>query len=290
MAFDVGDPIPLVFNTTDATGAPANVGAAVLTITLPDGTLVVPPVGNIGVGIYQPVTPYLSTQGGRHKVTWVATGVNAQDYTDTFYVLAADPGLLISVDEARKALGKLPGADTAHDEDLRSLIASALAPMEDLAGSIVQRPYDEWHDGGSTLVCLLHGPAFSVTSVTECYGAGYSRPLTQQVLDGGAFDAFGYTVDLDDAILIRRIAGQAANFVGGHRNIHVVYTAGRTVIGPNIIRATRRLVRWLWQTEIQGSRPPNQGPDSAITTPSGYQIPKAILQLLGPDLRPPAVG
>ena len=119
MAFDLGDPIPLTFTTKDATGALAAVTTAVLTITLPDGTTVSPAVAAVSVGTYAPTTPYLSTLAGLHRVSWVGSGTNAQSYTDVFNVRAVNAGQLISLAEARTALGTQP-ANTTKDEDLRA--------------------------------------------------------------------------------------------------------------------------------------------------------------------------
>jgi len=196
---------------------------------------------------------------------------------------------LITLAQARASL-RVPVGQTVDDADLQDLITSATAAMEDLCGPILSRACDEWHDGGAPTVRLLQAPTTAITTVTESYGAGYNRVLTLQALDGGAFDAFGYTVDLVDGIITRRIAGRAAPFVGGRRNIHVVYTAGRASVPVNLQRATRRLVRWLWQTEMQGQRPANSSPETIATTPSGYQVPTVIKVLCGAELRVPGIG
>jgi hypothetical protein len=74
----------------------------------------------------------------------------------------------------------------------------ATGPMEDICGPILKRNCDEWHDGGGRTVRLLQAPAISITQIVECFGAGYTRTLTEQNLDAGSFDAYGYTVDLLD--------------------------------------------------------------------------------------------
>lgn len=292
MPFDIGDTVDLTWNPRDAAGNLVDVGAAVLTLTMPDGSTLTPAVTHGGVGIYAPTSPVITAQPGRHVVRWVATGANAQAYDDTFDVFDTDPGLIISLAEAKKALRTLPGFAAADEEDLRSLIASATGPMEDICGPILKRNCDEWHDGGGRTVRLLHAPVISITSVLEAYGAGYTRSLTLQNLDNGSFDAFGYTVDLDDAILTRRVSGVAGSFVGGRRNVHVVYVAGRAKIPPNLIRATRRLVRWLWQTEMQGiARPASgQSTEATVTTPSGYRVPPAVIELCGAEVQIPGIA
>lgn len=290
MAFDVGDTIPLVWQTVDASGQPANVGSASLVITLPDNSTVALALVNGSTGNYAPATPFVATQAGRHEVLWQGSGANAQANSDVFEVLASDPGLLISLAQARSSLGKLPGADVAKDEDLRSLIASATGPMEDICGAILAVDCDDWLDGGSSLLRLMDAPLIAVSSVVECYGAGYARTLTLQNLDAGSFDAYGYTVDLHDGTLFRRISGQLGPFAAGRRNVHVVYTRGRSVIPPNITRATRRLVRWLWQSEMQGGRPQGAQAEAVTVTPSGFAVPNAVIELCAAERRVVGMG
>ena len=49
---------------TDAAGTPANAGTVTATITLPDGSTVVPTIVNSGAGLYD--FDYLTTQAGRY--------------------------------------------------------------------------------------------------------------------------------------------------------------------------------------------------------------------------------
>jgi len=205
MAFDLGDPIPLTFTTKDATGALAAVTTAVLTITLPDGTSVLPPVAVVSTGTYAPTTPYISTVAGVHRVSWVGSGANAQDYADTFNVMAADPRLLISLADAKAGLG-ITG--TSKDEDIRSVIAAATPIMEDLCGPILRTTRTETYDGGTTQINLLWSPLISITSIIESYGSTYVRTLTQQdVFSGSGLDSFGFSVDLTTGIVTRRADG-----------------------------------------------------------------------------------
>lgn len=196
---------------------------------------------------------------------------------------------LITLAQARASL-RVPASQTVDDADLTDLITSATAIMEDLCGPIISRPGDDWLDGGGCTVRLLQAPILSVTTVTESYGAGYTRTLTAQPLDGTGFDSFGYTVDLVDGILTRRVSGIATPFVNGRRNIHVTYTAGRSSVPNNIQRATRRLVRWLWQTEMQGQRPSGSAPEAVSTSPSGFDVPNAVKTICAGELRIPGIA
>lgn len=281
---DLGDPVVLTFNVTDGNGAPADAGASVLTVTLPDASTIQPAVVHAGVGVY--TATFVTTQAGRHGVRWVATGANAQTYADVFNVAPAAPGLLISLAEARGALGNVPAAATAKDEDLRTAISEATPILEDLVGPIIPRVCDEWHDGGQGVVRVLYAPLISVTAVVESWGS-FTRNLTQDVLDVGPFSAYGFTVDLVDGFVQRRVVGRAGVFPRGRRNVHVTYTAGRSVVSPNIYKGARRLIRHLWQQEQQAFRPAMGQPDAnpMALTPSGFAVPRAVIEILGAEVR-----
>ena len=287
MAFDLGDPIPLTFTTRDATGALAAVTTAVLTITLPDGTSVLPAVTAVSVGTYAPTTPYYSTAAGIHRVSWVGSGTNAQDFADTFNVLAADPRFLITLAEARAGIGS--GASTAKDEDIRSLIAAATPIMEDLVGPILRTSRVDTYDGGTTQINVIWAPMISVSSIIESYGSNYQRTLTlQDIFAGVSSDAYGYTVDLGTGIITRRAAGVAVPFAIGRRNVQVSYISGRTVVAPNVLLATRRLIRHLWGQEQQSFRPNVLTPEAAMAlTPSGFAVPKVVIELCADSTRMP---
>lgn len=280
---DLGDPVVLTFKVTDASGNPAAAGAAVATVTLPDASTSTPAVTNPSLGTYQ--ATFATTQAGRHGVKWVATGANAQVFTDVFNVAASSPGLIISLAEARVALG-LNAASTATDGDIRGHILAATPVMEDLVGPIIPRTCVETHDGGSGTVRLLCAPVLTITSVSESYG-NFVRTLTAQPLDTGPFDAYGYTVDLNDGILTRRVSGSAGMFQVGRRNVLVTYVAGRAVVRDNLLNATRELVKFYAQKTQTPNRPDMGAADGVAmtSTPAGFAVPRHIVDLCGDDLR-----
>jgi hypothetical protein len=284
MAFDLGDPIPLPFLTVDLNGAAVDVTTAVLTITLPDATTVTPAVAHVTLGSYAPAVPYISTLAGIHRVSWVGSGANAQDFTDSFNILPADPRFLISLNEARLGLG-LAAANVVHNEDLRTFVSAATPIMEDLVGPALPASRVETYDGGRPKIVLLWSPLLSVSSVVESYGT-FERTLTaQNIFDGSAVDAYGYTIELASGLLIRRISGKVAPFPPGVRNVQVTYVSGRSVVPGNVLLATRRLVRFLWQQEQQGFRS-NAAPQTEMAyTPSGFAVPKAVIELCADSLR-----
>jgi hypothetical protein len=62
------------------------------------------------------------------------------------------------------------------------------------------------------------------------------------------------------------------------------------VLPANILRATRYLIRWLWQLEMRGQRLAHGSPQPEITeTPGGYVVPKLVIEMLGADRRVPGL-
>jgi hypothetical protein len=156
--------------------------------------------------------------------------------------------------------------------------------MEVIAGCLLRTTHVESYDGGTSQINLLWSPLISVTSIIESYGSTYQRTLTvQDIFSGsGTTDAYGYTVDLVTGIITRRAVGVAIPFVTGKRNIQVSYISGRAVIGLNILRATRYLIRHLWQME-QGQVPLVNGVPVATTVVLGFAVPNVVIEMCGAD-------
>lgn len=277
---DLGDVVALSWTVRDSAGQPVDAGVVTVSVTLPDGSTASPLVTHSGTGQY--AASLATAQAGRHVIRWVATGANAGAYTDVLWVPPADPGMIIPLSYARTAIRALP-TQTGDDEDLRDLLVAATGPMEDICGAIVPRPFDEWYDGGGMLIALDHSPVISVATVTESIGS--TRTLTAQPLDGVSMDAYGYTIDKDLGVLTRRAAGVATPFAPGRSNVHVTYTAGRQQVPWSILRATRRLVLWLWQTEVNGVRATGPAALATTTTPAGYAVPNAVIEMCGTEAR-----
>jgi hypothetical protein len=279
---DVGDVYVIAVSTYDTAGVLANATTCVITVTAPDGTITTPTVTNPSTGNYQ--ASFTCAQAGSHKVRAVATGLVCV-YTDTFYVLGTDPGFIISLAEARASL-RIAAGQTVNDEDIRFLIASCTAVMEDLCGPILARTVTDTYDGGRTQIALLTTPLISITSIIESAGSGYQHTLTaQDPFTGSGFDSFGYMVDLKEGLITRTASGVAIPFIGGTRNIRVVSVAGRASIPANLIKATQRLVRFTYQQEFQGQRPAGSVPEAVGATPAGYLVPNAVKAMCAGELR-----
>ena len=227
-------------------------------------------------------------QSGRHSVSWVGTGVNAQAYTDAFDVMAADPGSIISLADGRTALQMSP-TDTSKDDDVRFYISAATPIMEDIVGSILRTTRTETFDGGSPQIGLLWAPVISVSSVVESWGANFHLTLTaQDIFTGTGAGPWGYTID-SGGIMTRRSAGVVVPFAPGRRNIQVTYVSGRTIVTGNLLLATRVLVRHLWEQDQRSFRQQHPATEMALT-PLGFAVPKRVIELCEPNARGPQVA
>lgn len=296
--WEIGDYIPVPVNTF-VNGVATDPGALTITLTCdqpgvapqtftwPGGG---PTITKLAVGQFSAV--FVPVANGRYSVAAVATGAAASAFADSILVVDGGHELLIGLDEARASItqaGQVP-TTAVSDEDLRSLIASCRPAMEDLCGPIIPRTIvGETQDGGSIYVILDWAPLISIQSVQESWG-NYVRTITSQPLTGTGFDAYGYTADLRTGKLVRRVSGASTRWAKGQENILVNYTAGRSIMSPNLQRACRRMVRWAWQSEMQGQRPNGTKPDTVVATPGGYSMPSVVKVLCADDVRAMAVA
>jgi hypothetical protein len=204
-------------------------------------------------------------------------------------VVAAVPQYIISLDDAREAIG-MAAADSAKDARLQRFIAAATPIMEDIVGSVLSKSRVETYDGGTSQIALLWTPVISVTSVIESYGT-FVRALTlQDIFAGTGMDSYGYTLDDPvSGIITRRASGAAMGFAGGRRNIQVTYVAGRAVLGANVMLATQLLIRDMW-TQSQLRSPLVPGQPQSTTVIRGFAVPNMIIELCADSTRAPGMG
>jgi hypothetical protein len=272
MPFDLGAVVPLGTTVRDAAGDLANAGLMSVTITLPDATATtITPVAPTSTGVY--AYDYATTQAGRHTVRWVATGVNAGAYTDSFDVRESTPPGILSLADAKKHLNK---TTTTDDDEIRSWVESITAGIEGLCGPVVVRTVSERHEGRRVpLICLRQTPILSVTSVVA-------------VLSGGT----SYTVaDLD----VDAVTGVVQRLDGGTLTgpLLVTYAAGRRIVPAAMTAAAKIILQHLWRTQQGPGRPQLGTGDFDVSEPIqgfGYAIPNRALQLLEPYRLPPGVG
>ncbi len=286
---DFGEIEPLSINIKDSNGDPANATSVIVAISEPDGTIITSsPISPTIVGQYD--YPFLTTQAGRHQVTWTATGANAGKYTTVFEVSPALEQTFIGLAEM-KAYLNIRADKTDWDEELRDAIAGGCSVVEFLCGPIAARTYTEYYDGGDPTIVLYHRPVLKVTTVTETYGLT-SRDLVEVDMPDvtGALNAF--TVNLATGEIRRRSLNWMYWFPYGKRNVKVVYSAGRLSTPPNVKMGTKELVGHLWrlsQLNSEGRRPRIAQPEP-VTVVMGFAVPNRVLEMLQATPRIPSIG
>lgn len=275
MSFDLGSAVRLTATCTDPGGTPATAATALLTVTLPDGTTVIPTVpAPVETGQY--VVDYVTESPGQHAVRWLFTDP-AFAVTDTFDVRPAAPRLILSLADARSHLRITTPAD---DADLREWLESITEGVENLAGAVVRRTVTEKHSvpfRGAGSLMLRTVPVLELVSLVPVLVGGWTYTPAE--------------FDLDPTGVLQRI--DRAPIYGPLRITTVV---GRMVTPASITSASRIILRHLWRTRYGSSRAlPSVGGDDdfLVTEPIpgfGYAIPNRALQLLEPFRLPPGLA
>lgn len=252
-AVDLGAAVELAWTDAPADSTPA------LSVVRPDGsTVAVTVLTLVSPSTYKAM--FTPTMAGRHVVRWLATGTTPGAHTDLLDVWPADPRFIISLEDGRQALN----AKTATDvqlEDLRLYIAAATPVIEDIVGTVVAGVESFVTSGGRSAV-VPPVPTESILSVT-LEGA----PVSSYFLEYGVLYA----------------GTRAAPSCFGYGDLEVRYAVGSAVIPPNVRLATRELVRHWWQIGKQatgGIR--GAGPSDEAFTPSGFAVPRRVIELCTP--------
>jgi hypothetical protein len=278
---DLGDVLPFSAKLYSAPpeegGVLVNALSAALVITLPDGTATTPTIsGPVSTGVYQ--YDYVAAMAGRYVGRWLFTfaGGKTTAYVETFDVRPADPGYLMSLRAAKKAVN-IDLADTSNDDELLEMVGAVTGLIEDYRGEVIARrtivesfsvgrrhPYAaEWRDQSAYKLVLARTPVLSVTSIV--------RPLD------------GVTWGPADVMLTSPGTGALASlrdpFWG---DLTATYTAGYQVISANVIEAAKIILRHLWQVQqTPGMGASVFGGDGGGVASPAYALPNRAAELLG---------
>lgn len=264
MAYDLGDVVTVVW----VFGSAATV---VATVTLPDGTTASATVS--GTSTY--TATYTSVQAGRHVMRMVASGAAVGAHTDTFDVLPADPGFIVSMQDVRDALN-IPTGVTANDEELRRFLAAATPVVEEIAGPVVRATKTWTTSGGRTALAVPHSQLASVSSVV----------VNGSTLTPGS----DYITDLPSGLIYAGTRSAPSRFAAGDVVITYVVGAGA---GSNVWLAACELVRFWWQQGQQTQGRPAFGGTVDVgdyVSSAGYAVPRRVIELLSPNAPAPGIG
>jgi hypothetical protein len=269
MSVDLGDLAPLSIQILNAAGQPEDATSVSVTITLPDGTTETHgPIPSASPGAYD--YDYMTVQAGRHHARWVATGLNASAYTDSFDVAPADDGDFISLTDAIEHLKKK--SLTPDAEKLRVFISAACQMITDRMGQV--SPATVVHDAAARrAVVLPRRPVISITTVQRLPGLD---PVPAADEPAGVT---GWVLDSREGVLS-----------GCCGRVRVTYRAGRSPLPANFRLAALELVAHLWRTSQlnAGGGRPGVGVDEVVVPGVSYALPYNVRQLLGLDKRPQA--
>lgn len=259
-AVDLGASVTVAWST-----APAG-GTYSLSTTAPDGTTGPTPTPS-GT---PPTASFVPTMPGRWLVRWLSA-TPAGAYTDIVDVWPADPLFIISLDDAKNALAITATMTPANEADLRLYIASATPVIEDIVGAVVPRTITQLSDGNQWAISL------------------WERPVTIiKVMEGGSATeilAGDYVVDYNAGVISAGRVYAPRRFMPGFNSVSIQYTVGMQVIPPNVRLAARELVRHLWQLGHQSNRNASQPQMADAWTPSGFAVPRRVIELCAANER-----
>lgn len=202
----------------------------------------------------------------------------------------ADAWDVITVDQARAGLNLKPADAGVDSGELGRLVTVASRMIDDRCGPVVTRAATVEAEGGGRFV-WLPGPVSAVGSVIE-----WPSGITITEEDRDAPTANDWRLG-DWGRLERRAGGAPAVW---DTEVTVEYTAGRFAttgdVDGRFVAACQMVVAHLWRAErgagvqtwgaTDGWSP---GGVTATGVPT-FGMPRAVLDILGSEVRPPAVA
>lgn len=271
-AVDLGQKATVKWPTAPASGAYA------LAVKRPDGTLLSPAPTVTGTGA-SVQAQFVPSMAGRHLLSWSVAGEAA--YTDILDVWPADPRFIIPLDDAQEALNFAGRAPASAVADLRLYVAAATPVIEDITGPMVVNQKSFTGSGGRGSVVLPDDATEVVSVVVE--GVTFA-PATWVFPGDGSYPTGSPLFWEEYGVVYAGSRTSPSTFPPG--GVAVVYKVGSAVIPPNVQLAARELVRHWWQTSKQatgGSRP--EPPTGEVFTPSGFAVPRRVIELCEPHRR-----
>lgn len=231
MSNEVGSLYRSVLSVTDANGTAVDAATAVLTVTLPDGTIATPSVTHDGTGAYH--VDYLFIQEGLHKFLWTTTGpvTSKSDYQSAEVFRS-----ILSLDDAKNFVNF--GA-SSNEDILRQIMQAATELCEGIVGSCVQRTLTNVRiPGRSKMAIRLPGaPVPSISSVVSIQSIWSSGPMWTYANGDLIVSPESGVVELASMVPFWQ-GPWTAN-----------YTVGRLVIPQSVQLAAKEIVYDMWSTQ-----------------------------------------
>jgi hypothetical protein len=252
--------------------------------------------------------PQDTATAGLFMASWVVTFANGRQMTfpTVGYLSVSIEENITSVGGAQlvglpdlKDYLNIRADDRSHDAKLVRFIEAVRPAIENIAGPIIPRTFDEWHDGGQYFIRLRHRPSTAigarpVLTLTSCdeYRGPARYPLTI-ITDPSQGSIYSCMLDQATGQVVRRSSGGGViAFPPMPQSVHVVYQAGQSSIPPNVYEATLELIRVNYQT----TQPVGRGrltvsDDQDQSGPAlGFFVPRRVRELLAPNRRAPSIA
>jgi hypothetical protein len=250
----------------DLSGALANPTAATIVVTLPNGTAAPGSpytASNDSIGQYH--YDYTTTAAGIHQYYPVGTGaVVGTGLADVFTVAPLTTTALISLGDAKEALGRTAAVAAADDGEILLMIRAATEVINQLADYTAATTVTETLDStvdryGRGVLVLSHAPVMTVQTITPQIPGAPTVSVDANNLDTPAGVYY---------------LGTGVSFWGPQK---VTYTAGRATVPAALQEACRLEVAHLWETQRGGAVVPFGGQE---TEPTMFGFPERVLQLV----------
>ena len=268
-----GGVYPAAINVFNAAGAPATPVSATLTIIQPDQSVLTYDLADLTIPAPgQLQYPFITTQAGLHKVSWITVTPNAP-WSDVFDVSEQFSPAMLSLADAKQQLGMAPSY-IDDDDELREKLAALTAAVENykhetiVARTIVEEhAYDTIWGGGWPMqrrIRLWQFPPMQLISVTS---------------EDGTISWEPQNLDLDTATgLVSVIQGPPVR-----GRVEVTYTAGYKIIPYNYLEGAKILLMHMWESRRgPGGLNGVIGPEELADFRHFTALPRKVLETLGP--------
>jgi hypothetical protein len=232
-----GQPVTVTGEIIDpATGAHVDAGTIKLVVHKPDGTPLpdYTSPSHDGLGLYSQVIPAADlTQWGYYPRSWVVTGPGAGvSQPGGFTIIDPFEISIVTLDEARAALGYTAADGTSDDDELRRFIGGITPVVESYKHEIIaaRSVTQDLTLCGESEFWLSSTPVVSLTSLVS--------------LDGLT------TYDLTN--IRARPTGQVKILPAGTPptgDVVATYKAGYTTVPENYTMGALTALQWLWETQ-----------------------------------------
>jgi hypothetical protein len=246
---------------------PSETGKTVtLTAISPVGGTTTPSVSE-AAGVYS--ASLVTGQPGQYQLSWAMSDDPGLTFTDVLNVWPEHPRYLLSLADARKAATGRTAA-SSEDSTIQLFNASGTVVIEDVAGSVIPAPETQVTDGGRPAINLWKRLAADAD-------------VTVTVNGTALVEESDFIVDRTAMIIYAGSRTSPGRFSDGRLNVSITYTSGVVTLPPNIEQAAIELIRHQYQVGHQAvhaewSHDPS-GDDTLEATPSGFLLPRRVIQL-----------